>query len=72
MTHLRHEHGSWRNLHVMAKFEILKEGQRLSHADVSVHLEAHVGHRAAWIEISHDILGDDVQSRGLETIRWAS
>ena len=56
----------------MAKFEILKEGQRLSHADVSVHLEAHVGHRAAWIEISHDILGDDVQSRGLQTIRWAS
>ena len=53
----------------MAEFEILKKGQRLFHADVTVHLEAHVGHRAPRIQISYDILGDDVQCRSLQTIQ---
>uniref|UniRef100_A0A804R0Z9 Uncharacterized protein n=1 Tax=Zea mays TaxID=4577 RepID=A0A804R0Z9_MAIZE len=48
--HLRHEHGPRRDLHVVAQLEVLQEGQRLRHADVAVHLEAHVGDGTARVQ----------------------
>lgn len=47
----------------MAKLEILQESESLSHANVSIHLEAHVSNRPSRIRVSDDILRYHVQSR---------
>lgn len=63
ITYLRHEHCSWRDLHVMSELKVLEERNGLRHAYVSVDLEAHVRHRISWINVSNYILRDDVQAR---------
>ena len=47
----------------MAELEILQESYGLRHANVSIHLEAHVCHDISRIYIADDIFGDDVQPR---------
>lgn len=46
----------------MSEFEVLKKHQRLFHADVAIHLEAHVGHWITGIQKSDDVFCDHVQS----------
>ena len=41
-TYLCHEHCPWWNLHIMSKFEVLQKAQCLNHADVAIHLKAHI------------------------------
>ena len=35
------QHGAWRDLHVVAEFKILDEGEGLVHGDVAVGFEKH-------------------------------
>ena len=52
------EHGSWRYLHVVAKLEVGRERERLSHGDVSPGLEHHHGDRPSGEGIPNDQLCD--------------
>lgn len=61
VSNLNGEHYSGRNLHVMSELEIRHKGECLNHTDVTVNLEAHVGHRAAGVRIPNDVFRDDVQ-----------
>jgi len=59
--YLHNEHGSWWDLHVVPKFEILKKHDSLSHANVAVGLEGHVGQRPPRVHVTDDELGDDIE-----------
>ena len=61
LSYLCHEHCSGGNLHVMAKLEILQECDSLCHTNVSIDLEAHVCNWVSRIDVSNDVLSDDVQ-----------
>jgi hypothetical protein len=50
----------------VAEFEVSEEGDGLVHADVTIHLEAHVGYRLPRHDQPHHILRDDVQPWGLQ------
>ena len=56
------KHRLWRNLHVVTELEIRREGEGLSHSDVTPRLEHHHGDRAAGEAITNDELGDNVQT----------
>lgn len=49
----------------MSEFKVLKESNRLRHADVTVHLEAHVSDWISGVNVPDYILRDDIQSRRL-------
>lgn len=49
----------------MAKLEILQKGNRLFHAYVAVHFEAHISDRISWIYIPDDIFCNHIQCRHL-------
>lgn len=59
-TNLCHEHSSGWYLHVVPQFEVLQEQQGLFHADESVYLKAHVCDWASGIQVSDDVLCNDV------------
>jgi hypothetical protein len=65
LIHLNKEHGFRRDLHVMAKLEVRKEGNSLRHAHVAVNLEADIGNGITRPYKSHGILSDHVQTRRL-------
>ena len=46
----------------MSEFEVLKKHQRLFHADVAIHLEAHVGNWITGIQKSYNVFCDHIQS----------
>lgn len=49
----------------MPKLEVCKEGDGLRTANVAVCFEADIGCRPPWQQNTHDVLGNDVQSRHL-------
>ena len=49
---LGEEHGARRNLHVLAKFEILGEVETLGHSDIAVGFEKHHGEGFAWLDVA--------------------
>jgi hypothetical protein len=62
LANLCHEHCSRWDFHVVAKLEVLQKGYGLCHANVAVHLEAHVSNRISRVDIPNYILSDDVQA----------
>jgi len=56
------EHGTRRNLHVVAKFEVTGESKRLSHGNVTPGLEHHHCDGMSGESITDDQFGDDVQA----------
>lgn len=53
----------------MAKFEVLQEGNSLCHTNVAINLEAHICYRISRVDVSDDILRDDVQTWTLYVIQ---
>jgi hypothetical protein len=47
INYLDKEHGLWRDLHIVAKFEVREEGNSLCHAHVAIDFEADDGDRRA-------------------------
>lgn len=60
------EHSTWGNFHVVAQLKIRKEIDSLSHADVSIRLEAYICHWSAGVYYTDDVLCDDIESRHLQ------
>ena len=56
------EHGSRRDLHVVAELEVGRERQRLRHRDVAPRLEHHHCDRSSGKRITDDQLCDHVQA----------
>ena len=65
-TDLCHEHSPRRYFHVVTEFKVLKEGDCLRHAYVTIHFKAHISNRIPWIDVSNDIFCDDVQAWSLK------
>lgn len=59
-TYLNNEHGNRRDLHVMTELEIIEKGNSLSHAYITVRLEAHISYRFSWQYHPHYIFRDDI------------
>ena len=56
------EHGTGRDLHVVAKLEVGGEGKALGHGDVAPGLEHHHGDGSARKGVTDDEFGDDVET----------
>ena len=50
----------------MTKFEVGQKGYCLAHTHVTIHFEADVGEGAPGKYVPHNVLGNNVQARGLE------
>jgi len=59
---LTEEHGARWDFHVVAELEVRREGESLSHGNVSPGLEHHHRHWATRESVPDDKLGDDVQA----------
>lgn len=57
---LSHKHRSWWNLHVVAELKVREKAESLSHANISIYLEAHISNRALWVHIANHIFCNDV------------
>lgn len=53
----------------MAELEIVEKGNSLSHAYISVRLEAHVSYWFSWQYDPHYVFCDDVQSWRLKKMK---
>lgn len=56
------EHGSWRNLHVVADLHVGLVLEAVIGKHVAKTLEEHHGHRPSWEHVTDDHLRDDVQT----------
>lgn len=59
-TNLRPEHRSWWDFHVVTKLEILNKGESLSHAYISIYLEAHIRYRTPRVRVTNYVFCNDV------------
>ena len=65
-VNLSYEHGSRRNLHVVAKFEVLQKGDPLFHTYVSIHFKAHISNWVPWVYVPNDIFCNHIESWRLQ------
>lgn len=60
---LTKEHGSGRQLQVVAQFHVLHKGKSLSHCNVSISLEQHHGIWSSGQHVSDEELGENVETK---------